>query len=219
MMYEPFGQVARIRNNLDASHCTQFALLAALETLGDHRLDESTVDHATGYMPGGTWPYSMINWLATHDYEVKHIEDTNFELFLSDPRKEFERQGLDAKTIDLFYKISDFDFEQNALREALANSKVSLIARRPVLDDITSGVQEGWMPLLSLDATTLNGKEHDEFDGHIVLVTGASATVLRLQDPGPPMHWDWDVSHDVVLAALRTPSESSGTVTLIRRVV
>jgi len=217
--YQPFENVARVRNNQDASHCTQFALIAALETLGDHRLDASNVDEATGYRPGGTWPYSMIRWLATHGYEVQHFEETDFDLFLSDPRSEFERQGLDSETIDIFYEISDFDHEQSVLREIMELDAVELRPRRPEIEDIVGGLSEGWLPLMSLDATTLNGGIYDEFDGHIVLATGADSLVLRLQDPGPPPHWDWDVPAEVVLQSLRTPTESSGTVTLLRKVV
>lgn len=219
MKIDPFGDVVRIRNNQDADHCTQYALLAALETLGDHRLNEENVDDATGYKEGGTWPYTMIGWLGSHGYLVRHFEDTDFDLFRDDPVAEFRRQGLDEATIDAFVEISDFDFEQAALGFAQGLPTVELVPRRPELADILEGLSNGWMPLLSLDATTLDGGEFDEFDGHIVLVTAADDHNFRIQDPGPPAKWDWLVDQARVIRALRTPSESSGTVTLIRRQV
>jgi hypothetical protein len=217
MIQDAFNNVAIVRNNLDSAHCLQFAAMAAAETLelGEFSLEE--IDRATGFQPGGTWPFTMLTWFTSLGLDVLHIENTNFDLFIRDPREELARQGLDEDTIRLFFEITDFDFEGKALQRAIDDPHVKLESRLPTIDDITGGLQGGWLPLISLDATTLANQTHDEFDGHMVLATGHSADHLRLQDPGPPQRVNFDVLHSRVLAAMHTPSESSGTVTMVRR--
>lgn len=217
MIQNSFENIAHVRNNLDSQHCLQFAFMAAIETLGHPPLTVEEAERVTGFQPGGTWPYTMLTWFSGNGFEVRHIENTNFERFISDPRAELEAQGLDNETIGLFFEITDFEFEGAALKRALDDPDVTLESRIPVISDITGGLENGWLPLVSLDAGTLSGAASDEFDGHMVLATGHSQDEIRFQDPGPPARWDWDGSFKTVLDALRTPSDSSGTVTLIRK--
>lgn len=217
MMKSPFGKISKIRNNLDSTHCLQFSFMAALETLGGPDISVEEAERATGYQPGGTWPFTMLTWFARNGFLVKHIENTNFERFISDTRAELFAQGLDAETVDLFFDISDFDAESRALQAAMEDPRVTLESRLPVVEDITHALDQGWLPMVSLDSGTLAGEVVNEFDGHMVLATAYDDAFIRFQDPGPPARWDWDASPETVLNALRTPSESSGTITLIRR--
>lgn len=216
MNQEQFPSVAKIRNNVDSQHCLQFAFMAAVETLGGGRLSVEDAERATGYQPGGTWPYSMLNWFAEHDFEVRHIENTDFERFVRDPRSELETQGLPEETINLFFEITDFPFETTALQRAIDDPRIELESRLPEASDIGGALDDGWLPLISLDAASLAGPGTDEFDGHMLLATAHEGSLVRLQDPGPPVRWDWDVTADQIVRSMRIPTPSSGTITLVR---
>jgi len=207
----------KVEENRDVQHCLQFAFAAALNAFGMPEMRMEEIEEATGYHEVGTWPFSMIGWFADHGFEVRHIEDTNFERFIDDPQAEFRSQGLDEKAINLYFEITDFDFESAALRRALDSASVEFVRRLPEIADIQKALAEGWLPLVSLNAAVLIGRESEDFEGHMVLATGASEHALRVQDPGPPAQRDLDVKFGVVLAALRDPTENSGTVTLVRR--
>ena len=173
---------------------------------------------ATGYVKGrATWPYTMLAWLGQQGLDVKHIENTDLDVFIQNPQAELERQGFDTETIDFFYDISDFDKEAAAIQSFRTMPNVSFEQRLPEVSDIKEGLRSGWLPLVSLDAGTLVNDHVDEFDGHMVIATDMNEHYVRIQDSGPPAQWDLDVTEERLQKAMRTPIDNAGTVTLIRR--
>jgi hypothetical protein len=160
----------------------------------------------------------MLAWLAEQGCYVVHIDALDASGLASDPRRELVRSGLDEDTIAYFFEISDFAAEADAIARCRATGSVQFVTRIPETKDIRDGLVGGSLPLVSLDLGTLHGKR-EGFQGHVLLATGHDPheRLLRLQDPGPPPHWNWDVPESTVKEAMRYPADTSGTVTLISR--
>lgn len=208
----------KISNSEDALHCVQAAFSMAVESLSGAIIDNAESERLTGFSPGvETWPYRMLAWFGENGYEVVHIDALDAPALASDPRKELLRSGFDAETIDYFFQISDFHAEAAAISRCI-NSGVVFEKRLPKISDIASGLQGGWLPIIFLDASVLTDEVRDGYQGHVVLVTGfdAEAGTYLVQDSGPPPHWDWEVPGEHILKSMRTPADSSGTVTLVR---
>lgn len=207
----------RIPNTQGALLCTQAALIMGWALLTGEILTMSDAQQITGYQPGKeTWPYRMLAWLAEQGCEVAHIDAIDADALSANPRGELERNGFDDETIAYFFKITDFEAEARAVARCHATGRFQLIHRRPEMDDLRDGLLRGDLPILSLDLGTLQGKR-EGFQGHVLLATGYDDDrgLARLQDPGPPDHWDWDVEKGVVESALRYPTDTAGTVTLV----
>lgn len=207
-----------IANTDDALHCTQAALIMALDALRYPTVPTmADADTITGFRPGvETWPYTMLAWLGESGLEVIH-EDALDPLSLAvDPEKELRRSGIDEETLAYFRSISDFDAESAAIRRAVASGRVKFDVGVPDISRLPARLAEGWIPMLSLDATVLAGDKHNEFDGHVVLVTSVVGSDVKLQDPGPPARPDWTVPLSQIDLAMRSPVDTSGTVTYVK---
>jgi hypothetical protein len=209
----------RIPNTQGAFLCTQAALIMGWALLSGEELRMADAQLITGYHPGKeTWPYRMLAWLAEQGCEVVHFDAIDADALAADPRGELERNGFDEETIAYFFKITDFEAEAEAVARCHATGRLKFVNRKPEMDDLRDGLSRKELPILSLDLGTLQGKR-EGFQGHVLLATGYDdeGGLVRLQDPGPPDHWDWDVEKSIVQAALRYPTETSGTVTLVRK--
>jgi hypothetical protein len=210
-------EMERVANTADALHCLQASFIMLWASLTGERLSMEDAEKFSGFAPGvETWPYGMIAWLAEHGCEVRHIDALDAKGFADDPKTELERVGTPAGTIEYFEKISDFGAEKERIERGIATGNVVYEARIPGISDVRDGLNEGWFPVLVLDYGTLKGRHKSEFEGHVMIVSGADSSGITVQDPGPPSHWDWTVSDDLLVAALRYPAETSGTVTLVR---
>lgn len=217
-MRQTFDVRRKVANSEDALHCVQAAFAMAVETLTDIKIDIAESELLTGFREGvETWPYQMLAWFAVNGFDVVHVDALDAASLASDPRAELTKSGLDSSTIEYFFEISDFDAEAAAINRCI-DSGVSFHTRIPGISDIADGLSHGWLPIVSLDASVLTKEAREGFQGHIVLVTGTDTTedLYQVQDSGPPARWDWNVPGDRIVAAMRTPTESSGTVSLVR---
>jgi hypothetical protein len=206
--------------NPDSLHCTQAAFIMALKLLGNPTLSMSEAEHLTGFREGvETWPYGMICALAEFGFEVRHIDGLSAVDLTSDPVTTLERSGLDKETLDYFLRITDFSQERQFVTRALNTGLVEFETRAPTVNDILEALNDGWLPIISLDAAVLNSRPRNGFEGHVVLALGLERGKLIVSDPGPPPEPRLEVSSDVLAAAMRSPTEDSGTVTLVRATV
>ena len=212
-----FETRSQIPNTDDKLHCTQATMIMAAEIVVGRRLTMPEAEVYSGFRPGNeTWPYSMIAWFAENGARVIHVDALDAVAFAANPLDELRRSGLGEETVQYFAKISDFDQESAAIQRAVASGRVQFKVEIPEVDELEAAMQVGWLPILSLDAATLWGADPSHFDGHVLLCTGCDGDVLRLQDPGPPPRWDWDVPRELVAQAMRRPADTSGTITYIR---
>jgi hypothetical protein len=205
-----------VQNTADNLHCTQASLIMLVDSLTGVRMTMDEADHATGFTPDvETWPYAMLRWLAENGFEVVHIDALDAIALANDPLKELRRSGLDKATIDYFFEISDFEDEARSIQAAVA-AGVSFVSRIPTFSDLLDMFLGGWSALASLNAATLMTGGIERFDGHMVLCTNVTDDEVVMQDPGPPPLADFVVTRERFIAALRSPADSSGTLTFVR---
>lgn len=217
-MIEHFCIKDKIPNSEDGLECLPACLAMSVEALGRHRLSLVEAGAIAGYKPGiETWPYRMIAWLSSNGYEVVHIDAIDPVKFATDPLAVLQDEGFDQETIEYFTKITDFGNESQAINEAVENG-ARFIKTLPSSSDLVDYLERKWIPILTLDAGVLTDQDLSGYQGHMVVVSGydkAQGSVL-VQDPGPPATWDLVVPIERVMRALRTPTDSSGTITCVR---
>lgn len=212
------NNLIRIPNDADNLHCLQACFVMLWATLTGEHFSMLNAEEYTGFRPGvETWPYAMIAWLAEHGCEVVHIEALDAVSFVSSPREELVRIGAPLETSDYYLEITDIEAERDRISRALSTRHATFDVRVPEIADIRKGLTGGWVPLLAVDYGTLEGHSKG-IEGHMVMVTASTANSLVIQDPGPPVHWDWALSDERIISALRYPAESSGAVTLVRQI-
>ncbi|MCM3920327.1 hypothetical protein ND748_01305 [Frankia sp. AiPs1] len=202
----------------DGFHCAQACLVMAVERLGHpQRLTLAEAEQITGFRPGvETWPYAMLAWLAENGYEVRHEDALDAVALTRNPEAELRRSGLDEEALTYLMTISDFERERAAITRCLATRQVSFVPGVPDPRLLPDRLHAGWLPLLSLDAAVLTRRDRGGFEGHMVLVTATIGGYALVQDPGPPARWDWAVPLQHLATALRSPAETSGTITYVR---
>ena len=218
-MIEYFELKSRLENSEDGLECLPAAMAMATSVFDRSGISLSEAMEASGYVHGKeTWPYRMLSWFSRNGYDVIHIDAMDADLFAADPKAELVRSGFDSETIEYFVSITDFAAEAKAIFEC-NESGVGFSKNLPVSKDIVTALEDGWLPILTLDAGVLMDQDLEGYQGHMVLVTGrlSSESKFIVQDSGPPAHWDWKVPEDRIFRALRTPTASSGTVTLVRK--
>lgn len=211
-----------VPNSDDGLHCLQASLIMGIEAATGQRISLAQAEVATGFRHGvETWPYQMIQWLASNGFEVVHIDALDAANMRDSPLSELRKSGLDEETMNYFMSITDFSIESEAIAASLASDRVRFITERPSVRELPRYVAEGWIPMISLNASALDAHGTDPkrfpFDGHMVVATAADDHLVVIQDPGPPPRPDLHVPLERVRLALRSPTDDSGTVTYIRR--
>lgn len=206
----------RIENESDNLHCLQACLIMVHQMLSGYRLSMATAEKATGFKAGKeTWPYAMIAWLAENGYEIVHIDAIDPLAMCANPEAELRRIGTSDELIHYFLQITDFREIEEDARRGLATGRVRYDTRIPDFADVVDGIADGYLPALTVDLGVL-GEMKGEFQGHIIVATGAGGDQVEVQDPGPPARWDWLLSGEELVRAMRSPSETAGTATLVR---
>lgn len=218
MIREIFPIEHRVPNSADSLHCVQASFAMTVAALSGDLISSAEAEAATGFKEGvETWPYRMIEWFTSHGFEVRHIDQMDAERFAEDPERELKDSGFTDDLIQYFRKISDYSAESAAIKNSISHGAI-YEARLPQLEDLVKALRDGWLPICVLDAGALTQEYRTGYQGHMVLVNGIDddGQFAKLQDPGPPPHWDWEVPTDLIVKAMRTPVESSGTITLVR---
>lgn len=208
---------ARIENNFDALHCLPFTVAAAIETLTGRHISVAEAESIVGFREGAeTWVFKTMLWFVSNGFEVRYYDDFDTDAFIRDPRRFYLDSGESEATVDHILSITDFEVEVTLLRQCLESPEFTLVAESPTADLVLEALDDGWLPMISLNATILNNRESRGYDAHIVLATGFDQGTVRLQDSGPPAKWDWDVLSDSLNAAIHSPTENSGNAILVR---
>lgn len=217
-MIEYFRIDHKIPNSEDGLECLPACLAMSVEALGKDRLTLEEAGAVAGYRAGvETWPYRMIAWLSSNGYEVVHIDAIDPIKFAAEPLNVLREEGFDQETIDYFIKITNFESESQAINEAIGHG-AKFVSTLPSSSDLVEYLEKKWIPILTLDAGVLIDEDLDGYQGHMVIVSGYDAAddMVLVQDPGPAARWDLAVPTERVMRALRTPSDSSGTITCVR---
>jgi hypothetical protein len=216
---EEFDISRRVPNTDDSLHCTQAALVMALDALGHSAtMTMEEAEKVTSFREGvETWPYHMLAWLGENGYRIRHVDALDPVALMGDPEQTLRDSGLDEETLAYILGISDFQAESEAIRRCLRSGNVEFLVRIPEVDELLDSMTQGWLPVISLDAAVLAERPADGFEGHIVLATGREGEMIIVQDSGPPPRWDWRVSPTRLLEALHSPVDTSGTVSYVRK--
>lgn len=209
----------RVANEPGSLRCLPASFEMAVSILEPEvRMSRRQADAATGFSEGReTWPYRMIEWFASRDYVIRHVDMISMTEFAVDPASAIRSTNIDQATLEYVLSITDIDRETRAIESALATGRVESVRAVPSVSDIREHLAAGWLALVTLDSATLWNADHGQYDVHMVLATGMTASSIVLQDSGPPAKWDFECTQDTMQRALVTPTPESGTCTYVKR--
>lgn len=177
------NNVPFVSNTIDDTHCLQAAYMIIAKYFDpnfDIPMEEwSTI---TGYEHGlGTWANAGLVWFKNRGYEVKHYEAFDFNRFIENPKEymisvhgeEAGQWGINHTNVPAEIKRMKGLLEANVIENKESN-----------LEDIKNGLNEGFLPRVTINANKLNNVEG--YVGHAVVVIGYDDTSVQLHDPGLP---------------------------------
>ena len=177
------NDVPFVSNTPDDTHCLQAAYMSVVKYF-DPKFDISMGEWAnlTGYEEGlGTWANAGLVWFSEHGYEVKHYELFYFEEFIKNPKEYMiATHGQEAGTWG--YEHTNVPKEIERMKKLLAMDIVE--NREPNLEDIKTGINEGYLPRATINACSLDNESG--YEGHAVVITGYDDEFIILHDPGLP---------------------------------
>jgi len=151
----------------------------------------------TGYEEGlGTWANAGLIWFSEHGYDVKHYETFDFKEFIKSPR-EYMIQIHGQEAGNWGYEHTNVPKEIERMIALLDANIVE--SREPVIEDIKNGLNEGYLPRVTINAYALDNETG--YEGHAVVITGYDDDFIILHDPGLPALADRKIAIDVFLKA------------------
>lgn len=196
-------------------HCVPAAVMMAVRSITGRELSWGEAEELTGYVPGrGTWPYETCLSLAREfGLSSRIIEILDPEGILNDPLSEIQKAVGDPELARAELQDMDVEAEQERIRRCLENPMITFDVHSPTTEDVEIGIDEGWLPLVSLDYAILN--QSDRFESHRVVVSGVSDDRFEIFDPGPPGDAARIITRRVLDRAIHSPVQTSGAITLV----
>ena len=187
-----------ISNTPDDTRCLQAAYMSIAKYF-DPSFDYPMDDWATitGYEEGlGTWANAGLVWFSEHGYDVKHYETFDFKEFITSPR-EYMIQIHGQKAGNWGYEHTNVPKEIERMKDLLYANIVE--NREPSIEDIKIGLNEGYLPRVTINAYALDNEAG--YEGHAVVITGYDDDFIILHDPGLPAFANRKIAIDVFLKA------------------
>jgi hypothetical protein len=182
----------RIGNSEDNFHCLQASFRMVLEALGRGDPGPELADQMTGFRPGhGTWQFRMLLSFANAGLTVTDHERLYVNEFLRDPAVAIRLQVRDPAVAAQYIADTDCDAERAALQECLRHPNIVFRDSVPALSDMVEELHAGRYVMCYVNSRVLAGKPGNM--GHMIVVEDIGAERVRIQDPGPPTHFDRDV--------------------------
>jgi len=171
-----------VANTPDDTHCLQAAYMSIAKYFDpSFSIPMSEWSEATGYEEGlGTWANAGLVWFKEHGYDVKHIEQYDFDAFIKNPRAYMiEHNGEEAGL--WAYEHTNIPAEISRIKRLVAANITE--QRVPTLDDVKKYIDQGYLVRVGINCRKLDNDE-DGFVGHAVVITGYDDTQLTFHDPG-----------------------------------
>ena len=200
-------------NAPDDTHCVQSCykmLLKYFEPSREYTWEE--LEKITGKDPGMyTWPMTGLIWLTKNGYEVKYIEDFDYEKFKHFGKKYLvEKYGKESANSS--EKHSNISNEMVKTDDFLKFVKVE--NRIPEIFEIIKYIEKGYLVIAMVNYKSLHNKEG--FNGHAVLIIGFDEENLILHDPGLPGIANLEVSYEQFIKGWSYPDNTVNNITAIK---
>jgi len=199
----------------DSTSCWQGSLQIALAPFEEKRRSVQDLNRITGKKPDQwTWPTETFLWLIHSGYEMKLIEEFDFQQFAQDGKKYLiERFGETlAKAQE---DNSDLNQAQEMAKKFLPYLHQVLQLRLPTLRDIQSLRDEGYQIIVGLNSYRLYGQPG--YAGHFVVPVEVQREWVVLFDPGISQEKPVTLKRENFEAAWAYPTERERNLVAIRK--
>ena len=201
-------------NTGDGTHCFQAVLKMALNVFEpDAEYSYEQLDEISQKVVGKwTWPTAAMVWLMDHGYEVKLIEEFDYQAFAD--------KGMDYLIDKCGPEVAEAQAD-NSLIEVEQKTAADFVERAPVehrvpnIDDFKQLIAEGWVVICNINASLLH--EQTGYTGHFVVVSAVDDKEVTLHDPGLPPYPELAVERAVFEHAWAYPSTTDKNVLAIRK--
>ncbi|MFH1873624.1 MAG: hypothetical protein ABH859_00350 [Pseudomonadota bacterium] len=200
-------------NTMDGKRCYQAALAMVLNTFRpETKVYPSDLDEVTNHTPGKwTWPTAGMLWLLDNGFELRLIEDFDYE--------EFARRGPDYIIDKAGPEVGEAQIRNSLIDQELDYArkfaKLNLVEKRlPCFKDIRQLLAEGYLVLCNVNSAALHGQPG--YAGHFVVIFEIDDQNLTMHDPGLPPRPGLKVSREIFEKAWAYPSENEKNLLAVR---
>jgi hypothetical protein len=201
-------------NTPDDTHCVQ----AVFKMIAEHFRPDLThsfeewdvISHKK--QGGWTWPMSSLMWLKEQGFDVVNIEDFDYD--------RFSKEGLAYLATLWGQELADIQAEKTNVPAEQEIAKrfareIDTERRAPILKDVRSLLDDGYLVSLSVNLRILNGQEG--YVGHLVVVRGYDESGVFLNDPGLPPVENRHVDTELFMRAWAYPDEKALNLAALRK--
>lgn len=210
MKYVPFYA------NPDSTHCYQTGLKMILKHFYPEReYSWGELDKITAKVEGlWTWPMAGMVWLQGNGFELKNVEDFDYERFI-DMGEKYLVELFGEATADVMLSHSDIQQEYQYARQLL--DAVDTDVRVPERQEMKDRLDEGYLVACNVNSQVFNGG--DGYVGHFVLLIGYDSDGFVLHNPGPPSVEGQHVGFELFEKAWAYPNGSAKNYFAVREVI
>jgi hypothetical protein len=139
-----------------------------------------------GYVKGmGAWQTKHMLEMAKRGYQLKWIEDFDWQAFINDPEAYLRSIISDPEALEYQISKTDLPLEAQRMRDYLA-SGLTFEKRKGTVDDIKTFLNDGWLVRLEVNASPLRPEKG--YVGHSLLIIGYDEQGVVTHNPDGPSH-------------------------------
>lgn len=200
--------------NPDKTHCYQAGIKMILKHFYlEREYDWDELDKITAKVEGlWTWPMAGMVWLQDNGFELKNVEDFDYERFINEG-EDYLIELFGEAVVRKQVAHSDIQQERQFARQLLDN--VDTDVRIPEQQEIKDLLDEGYLIACNVNSRVLNGQ--NGYSGHFVLLIGYDADGFILHNSGPPPREGQRVSFELFEKAWAYPNDSVKNYFAVRR--
>lgn len=200
-------------NSITGRHCYQACLKMVVNHFDNRCLDFQDLELITCNHTGWTWPTAGMIWLLMNGYEIKLIEDFEYD--------RFALQGIDylterygAEVVHELAANSDINKERKIASIFPVQYQTHAV---PAPADIYALLQDGWVVIVNVNANAL----YDKFGyvGHFVIVCDVTAESVIIHDSGLPPKPYQPIAINKFMSAWGYPSPRDANILAIKKEV
>lgn len=201
----------------DQSHCLEACVKMILEAIPPFKiLDYQQIDEITGKLSlkaRYSWPIKLYLELGEMGYEVKVIENFDYQEFANDPESYLianfgEEIGKDQ------IENSDLANETYYARKIVESPSVKLINKIPEMRDLIDSLEDGNLVICNVNQKILQGDSG--YVGHFILIYGFGTNTLNVHNPGPPYMPNQELDIELFDRAWSYPTPNSRNIFAIK---
>lgn len=206
-------KVPFVSNSSDGKHCFEASLAMVVKYFKpEFDVSFENLDRITDKEPGKwTWPTAGMLWLLDNGFELKLVEDFDYEDFANRGEQYIiDKVGPEVARA----QIANSDVTRE-LQYARRFAKLNLVdCRLPDFKEIKKLLSEGYLIICNVNSTTLAGGPG--YSGHFVVVFEGDDKTVTIHDPGLPPKPSQKVSHSVFERAWAYPTPNEKNLLAVR---